>query len=476
MPPAARRSRGRIEQLPSGSWRAVVYAGKDPLTGKDRRLKETAQTYADAKVALTKLQREVDEDVHPKSSVTVGRAVEAWLEVAELAATTRERYEDLVRIYITPTFGELPASRLDAELLERFYARVLRCRSLCTGRPAKGHACRPLSSSTVRKIHFIINAALERAVRWRHLGVNKAAMAVAPSPQQTEPDPPTPEEAARLLGEAWTVDPDWGVLLWLTMVSGSRRGEMSALRWRHVDLERRLMLVQRSNAQPKSGEVLEKQTKTRQQRRIALDAKTVELLAEHRSRCEERLAALDCELDNDLFVFSQSPDHSTPWSPRALTHRYYRIAKKLKLRSTRLHSLRHYSATELIAAGVDIRTVAGRLGHGSGGATTLKIYAAWVDEAGQRAAEAMGGIMPKVVIGARPARGPYETIASVLREQIRDGRLSVGDQLPTTNELATVHAVSPATVHRAFAVLRDEGLIDVARGHRAKVSAGFADP
>jgi len=52
------------------------------------------------------------------------------------------------------------------------------------------------------------------------------------------------------------------------------------------------------------------------------------------------------------------------------------MATKLKLRSTRLHSLRHYSATELVAAGVDLRTVAGRLGHGSSGATTLKVYAA----------------------------------------------------------------------------------------------------
>jgi Phage integrase family len=67
-----------------------------------------------------------------------------------------------------------------------------------------------------------------------------------------------------------------------------------------------------------------------------------------------------------------------------------RLARKLGLRSTRLHALRHYSATELIAAGADIRTVAGRLGHGSGGATTLKIYAAWVDEAGQRAATTHG--------------------------------------------------------------------------------------
>jgi hypothetical protein len=89
MPQAKRRPRGQLEQLPSGSWRATVYVGKDPLTGKRRWLKETAPTYAEAKVALTRLQRQVDEELHPKASITVGRAVEAWLEVADLAATTR---------------------------------------------------------------------------------------------------------------------------------------------------------------------------------------------------------------------------------------------------------------------------------------------------------------------------------------------------------------------------------------------------
>jgi site-specific recombinase XerD len=61
---------------------------------------------------------------------------------------------------------------------------------------------------------------------------------------------------------------------------------------------------------------------------------------------------------------------------------------------THLHALRHYSATELITAGIDIRTVAGRLGHAGGGTTTLRVYAAWVAEADQRAAAALGLRMP----------------------------------------------------------------------------------
>ena len=237
MPPRTRRQRGHIEQLPSGSYRAVVFAGSDALTGRPRYIRETCKTYDAAQRAAVKLQRQVDEDQHPKSNLTVRQAVEQWLEVAALEETTRERYDDLIRLYVLPTFGHLQAAKLDAELLDRFYARLHRCRDLCTGRPHAGHTCRPLSTSTTRKVHYIIRGALERAVRWRHLGVNKAAMAVAPSPERTEPDPPSVDEAARLLNAAWN-DPEWGLLLWLTMLTGPRRGEISALRWRRVDFER----------------------------------------------------------------------------------------------------------------------------------------------------------------------------------------------------------------------------------------------
>jgi integrase len=62
--------------------------------------------------------------------------------------------------------------------------------------------------------------------------------------------------------------------------------------------------------------------------------------------------------------------------------------------TTHLHELRHYSATELLSAGVDLATVSGRLGHSGGGATTLRVYAAWVAASDQKAAEILGATMP----------------------------------------------------------------------------------
>jgi integrase len=261
------------------------------------------------------------------------------------------------------------------------------------------------------------------------------------------------------------------LLLWLTMITGRRRGEVSALRWSSVDFEHAQLVVGRSNVHQRAS-VIEKETKSGSHPRVALDPHTTSLLGEHRARMLERCSTLGCELRSDAYLFSLSPDGSDPYKPRSISQRYRRQAKALGLRSTRFHALRHYSATELIAAGVDVRTVAGRLGQSGGGATTLRVYAAWVGEADRRAAATMASLIPRPVLAPRSPRGPYEVIAAELREQIATGKLRPGDQLPTIVELAAAHSVSVGTAHRAIDLLHQDGLIDVSRGKRAVI----ADP
>ncbi|MCS7478197.1 tyrosine-type recombinase/integrase [Umezawaea endophytica] len=120
------------------------------------------------------------------------------------------------------------------------------------------------------------------------------------------------------------------------------------------------------------------------------------ILREQRDRVAERVRLLGQEFTEDLFVFSmaRTPSHQEPYSPNAVTQRYKDMADRLGI-DTHLHALRHYSATELLTAGVDLRTVAGRLGHGGGGATTLRVYAAWVAATDRKAAEILGSRMPK---------------------------------------------------------------------------------
>lgn len=173
----------------------------------------------------------------------------------------------------------------------------------------------------------------------------------------------------------------------------ARRGEICGLRWSWLDLDRGVVSFRASIGQL-AGEKWEKGTKTHQHRRVTLDAEFVDVLREHRAHCDERAAALDTRVRPDGFVFSPAPDCSTQTNPDTVTQRYGRLAARLGI-ETHLHSLRHYSATELIAAGVDIRTVAGRLGHSGGGSTTLRTYTAFVLEADQRAAPALAARRPR---------------------------------------------------------------------------------
>jgi len=407
MAAARHRSRGHIESRANGKFRVKVYAGEDPLTGKQRYLTKTTGSYKEAEVELTALLGQVDGNRHPRSSVTVAQVVAQWLEVAELADTTRQRYEGLVRLYIEPALGAHPAAKLDAELLERLYSRMRRCNRLCA-RTGRDHVCRPLSASTVRQTHFILRAALDRAVRWNYLGVNFAVMAEPPAFERSDPDPPSAEEVAALLNDAWR-DPAWGLFLWLTMVTGCRRGEMCALRWSDVDLTRRVLSVSRSVSETTAA-TREKATKSNQKRRLALDEHTAGLLRDYRTQCEAICTELGVTLPSAAFVFSNSPDGNAALMPSTVSQRYRRLAVRAGLRSTRLHALRHYSATELLTAGVDLRTVAGRLGHGSGGGTTLRFYAAWVEAADRGAAEAIAALLPTPDPTLRSARsgGPGE--------------------------------------------------------------------
>lgn len=423
MPEGPHRPRGRIERLPSRSYRVRVFSGYDPVTGRRNYLEEIVrfdqsdrQTRRAAEKMRVKLLSQLDERRNPRTKATVNQLLDRWLEVVEVERTTRAGYLGKIDKHIRPTIGKVQVARLDAEMIDSLYSQLRRCKEHCRGRAyvehrtdgqhecderCRSHECRPLSAGSIRVVHSILGGALKRALRWGWIATNPIVQAEPPSVPKPDPHPPSPDEAARIVNAAWD-DPDWGALIWLAMVTGARRGEISGLRWGHLDLDLGVVTFYRSIAQL-AGQSWEKDTKTHQRRRVSLDPETIEVLREQRLRCEARAEALGVEVPPDGFVFSLAPDCSEQRNPGGITQRYARLADRLGI-DTHFHALRHYSATELISAGVDPRTVAGRLGHAGGGSTTLRVYSAWVAEADQRASSALATRMP-----ARPR--PHQTPA-----------------------------------------------------------------
>jgi integrase len=367
-----RRGRGSVDRLPSGTYRVRVFAGTDPLTGKRHDLVDVADTAAAAEKVRTKLLAQVDERRNPRTKATVDRLFDRYLEVLDVEPATARTYRGYIANHLRPALGKLQVGQLDGETLDRFYGQLRLCRARCGGArdlvdhrirrahdcdtKCRPHVCSPMNAATVRQIHWILAGALARAVRWRWITTNPIDAAQPPTAPRPNPSPPTPEQAARIVQAAWDEDHAWGALLWLVMTTGARRGEICAVRRHYVDLENAVLTLPRNLDETTSAE---KDTKTHQQRRITLDADTVDILRAHLDDLDRTAGSLGVGADPNAFLFSYSPTGHTPMQPSTVTHRY------------------------------------GRLGHGGGGTTTMRTYAAWVSKADQRAASVVGGRMKR---------------------------------------------------------------------------------
>ncbi|WP_326957614.1 tyrosine-type recombinase/integrase [Amycolatopsis sp. NBC_01286] len=488
------RHRGSIDRLDSGSLRVRVDAGADPITGKRHRPTVIVPPGPDdehqAEVALTRLLNEVDEQRHPKTKVDIGHLVLNYQDERKAARTTIEKDGSLIARHIIPYIGSKSATKDARKTIRALYKDCQRCRHHCTNTNwiehrtsrkhecdarCRKHRCKGLANNTVRKIHAILSGAYTMALaEWEWWSVNPIDGLAPPSFEKTDPVPPSTTDAAAIVNEAFRRELTWGVLLFIAMISGARRGEVVALRRRHHDPIKKVLYLRDAIAQlDETNELIEKGIKNEIARHIVLDDTSNQLLIDYWAALDAAASEAGYDLDDDAFFFSLKPDHSTPLRPRSVTQRYRRMTRAMGL-DTQLKCLRHFNATELIAAGVDIRTVAGRLGHGGGGSTTLRFYAAWASEAHQRAAGDLAARLPELpavldqIERAKTApEAPFERVASRIRSRILAGDLADGSVAPSIKEVAATYEVAVGTAHRAADLLRQWGMLSAGgRGKR----------
>jgi integrase len=365
------------------SWEMRVYVGVDAVTGKRRYATRSMRGgKREAQRALAEFVTEAHRGRLVRTSATVGELLEAWFDHAtrDFSPTTIVETRGFIDRNLAPALGHVPLNRLKAADLDRYYTRLTKSGSKSGG---------GLSPATVRRIHGILRRALEQAVRWGWIGVNPAASASPPRVATPELRPPSPAEVAKILKVVGD-DPEFVVFLQLSSVSGARRSELLALRWTDVDLGLGTMTIRRAIVAGPRG-VVEKDTKTHSARRVALDARTVDVLREYRQYLADRAASCGVALAHNCLMFASDVAMSRPCYPDSVSRRFRYACRKAGVEGVRLHDLRHYVATRLLSAGVDVRTVAGRLGHRNA-ATTLNVYSHFVPETDREAAEIMSGL------------------------------------------------------------------------------------
>ncbi|MGA2835107.1 MAG: site-specific integrase [Acidimicrobiales bacterium] len=255
------------------------------------------------------------------------------------------------------------------------------------------------SPKTIRNHHAIIAAALHQGVRWGWVRYNVAERAKPPRVEHHQVHAPSVDEVRKVIEAAESRDPRLAPLLMLAALTGMRRGELCALRWSDVNLQLGIVHVARSLVVVPGG-LAEKTTKTGRSRKVALDPFGIALLTEHHRQVTEWVTAAGGTLAPDAFVFSPFVEATTPFRPDNVTSFFIRVRDKVGASDVRLHDLRHFTATQLIGAGVDVRTVADRLGHADP-SLTLRVYSHVIEERDRAAAVIMGN-----VLGPKSAKEP----------------------------------------------------------------------
>jgi integrase len=215
------------------SWRAIVYIGRDPLTGRECQKTGTAKTRAEAKQLEARLITEAGAGRHRNTGTkTVADLLEAWYQwrpgARPISPNTLANYRRYMH-QDPPCAWQSPVARLEAATLDRFYSELRQRGSKCQhcyrrmrdGEPPmrQGEVFRlrftgkevvhetdcvqglPMSASALRDVHAILSGAFKQAMRWGWITQNPVPLAAAPANEQADVQPPDVKQVERPVGD-----------------------------------------------------------------------------------------------------------------------------------------------------------------------------------------------------------------------------------------------------------------------------------
>ncbi len=358
-------------------WRVDVEVSRDPLTGRRRRVSRTVRgTRADAEVAASRLKVANHERrlvTGRTSARTVGAALVEYLDAIDAGAvelaprtivTTRSavRTMTVMELPVGRAFGTIPLSRLTWRDVEALYLAMRD-----SGRGVEW----------IRRCATVLTQALEFGRKRGLLESNPAKDAKRPRTTRTKPFAPTAHQVQELIAIAEERDSEMADALRLLAATGMRRGELFALLWRDVDLERGEVHVAAAMVDAGKGVgFIREPTKTSDWRDVPLTNGAI--AAFRRVRGRRQIAGLD--LADGRYVFASVGEPSKPIRPDRITKMLRAVGGPDGIT---LQDLRHFAATAMLDAGESYRTVADILGNSE---TTLRLHYDGRTDVGKRRA------------------------------------------------------------------------------------------
>ena len=323
-------SEGSIRKRKDSRWEGFYTASYDPAPGKQKIKNVLGKTQAEIKEKLKKAIADSQRlDMNRSGTHTVKSWVTMWYEVyaePRLRENTKDYYLNYINNHIIPQLGDIKLDKLTTIQIQKFYndlqknGRVQRYQHIQLKN--KG-----LSVRVVHGIHTLLNNCLEQAVAERLILVNPARGRKLPKMEKREMKV-LPEEKIR----PYLMEADKRGLLapfYLELTTGLRRGELLALLWTDLDVEKRTISITKQVTRTK-GELVVSQPKTHNSIRVLpVSQQAVELLVEEHKKHP-----------GNPYMFP-SPKTGGMFDPDSFRHTHEKILKTIGAEHIRFHDLRH---------------------------------------------------------------------------------------------------------------------------------------
>lgn len=386
---------GSIRKRPDGRWEARYTTGFDHKTGRQIQRSIYGKTQKEVRQKLNQVTAEIDSgDYLEPSGMKLRDWLDSWLAdySGDKKYSTMKHYRAACETHIKPHLGDVPLSKLNAVMVQKFYNSL--------SHPEDGE--KALSPKTVKNVHGILSKAMSQAVRNGLIKFNPCEGAVLPKVSKKEIRPLSNEQVKGLL-ELADSDEVYGILLKLIVLTGLREAEAMGLTWDCVDFEKGTILVNKQlQKRPKSaGGMVFSSLKNGKPRLLRPAPYVMQLLRQRQEQQrQQRLEAgeaweewHDAQVKGSLVFTTLTGSYL---SPQTVYNHFKVMAAKLGVPNARVHDLRHTFAVLSLENGDDIKTVQGNLGHATA-AFTLDVYGHVSDSMQKASAERMERFVQSIV-------------------------------------------------------------------------------
>jgi len=374
---------GSIRDLENGSWELRISNGYD-ANNKQRRLTKRikATSKRQAQKALDEWNRLLSNKPHDAvdSKITFGQFVQIWDERhnSKLSETTKLGDRKRLELRILPEFWGIKIKKITAELILDFVKELQQ--------PGENKNTGNFLSATSVHAHYkLINQIMNKAVEWGYLTENpcsKIQKNERPRPEYHQYPIFNESDLKRFLQKVDNLkDTPTNVkhqlMFYISLLTGTRKGELSALTWDRIDFEEKSIYVDKAVQFAKGVNRDFGKPKTKSSvRKLYFDDHIVKLLKKHRFYQDLYLSNRGyCNPQNIVFLATRKKENRLkPVSASCFYTWLSKFAKDNGFKHITVHSLRHMAASYALSCGAPLTSVQTMLGHTNIRTTSIYLH------------------------------------------------------------------------------------------------------